>query len=118
MTLRREREVIDTLKGTGQVRRKGEVIAEASYSLSIEKGATIAKSFKGDRQTRLAHKSVSGEVTVLSGNIVPGGVKTPCGPFTLVIEDGREVDFYIDEYTVDSESCRQKCRISGAGGRL
>lgn len=119
MTLRREREVVGTLKGTGQVRRKGKVIAEASYSLSIEKGTTIAKSFKGDKQTRLAYKTVRGYVTVLNGDIVPGGsVKTPFGPFTLVMEDGREVDFYVDDCAVDPATGCQECSISGAGGRL
>ena len=119
MTLRRQSEVIETPEGSGQVFKEGKAIAEVGYRLYIEAGTTIAKSFKGDRQTHVSHKSVRGHITVLDGDLMPGGsLKIPFGPFTLVMQDGREFDFYVDDYATDLQSGRQECRISGAGSKL
>ncbi|HEY49495.1 MAG TPA: hypothetical protein G4O13_05560 [Dehalococcoidia bacterium] len=119
MTLRRQSEVIEIPEGSGQVFREGKAIAEVGYRLYIEAGTTIAKSFKGDRQTRVAHKSVRGHITVLDGDLMPGGShKTPFGPFSLAMQDGREFDFYVDDCATDPESGHQELRISGAGSKL
>ena len=119
MTLRREKEVIENPSGTGQVRKEGRGIAMVSYSLRIEKGQTTAKAFSGKKQTRVSHKSVSGEITVLDGELTAGSsIKTPLGPFNLMMQDEREFDFYIDGYKVDSKTGRQDYIISGAGSKL
>ena len=118
MTLSRGDKTIENLTGTGKVRRKGEVVARASYSLYVEVEEITARSF-GTNEARFHRRSVSGEITLLDGAMLPGDdPAVPSDSFTLVLEDGREVDFRTESCTVETDPTRQVCRIQGSGSRL
>lgn len=118
MTLSRGDKIVENLTGTGQVRGKGKVIAKAEYSLYIEAEEITARSF-GTNEARFHRRSVSGETTILDGAMLPGDDPTaPSGSFTLVLEDGREVDFRVESCTVESDPVRQVCQIQGSGNKL
>lgn len=118
MTLSRGDKLVENLTGTGQIRRKGEIIAQAGYRLYVEVEEITARSF-GQNEARFHRRSVSGEITLLDGAMLPGNdPATPSGSFTLVLEDGREVDFRVESCIVDSNPTRQICRIQGSGSKL
>ena len=120
MTLHRWETDIETPKGTGQIRRKGDVIGRADYELFIETQGITARSLPaGDKQTRFTRKLVTGQISLLDGALLPGEDPTaPGGSFTLVLEDGREVDFYVESSVIESNPHRQVCRIQGSGSKL
>jgi len=120
MTLhKRGRQLIEAPQGIGQVFNEGKKVAKVSYALFVEMLETGAKSFGIPKETRLKHKSVSGKILVLDGNIKftadAGGLS---GPFLLVLQDGREVDFFIDSRTNKTEAAREEYEIQGSGNRL
>ena len=120
MTLhKRERKVIEAPEGTGQVLREGKEVAKVSYTLFVEMFETGAKSFGIPKETRLKHKSVSGKLSVLSGNIVlaPDSAGLS-GPLILIMQDGRKVDFFIDSRSRGTNTARQEYEIQGSGSRL
>ncbi len=118
MTLSRWDRTVETLTGTGQIRRRGEIISQAGYNLRFEDEEITARSFvKGE--ARLSHKTVTGEISLPDGAVLPGkDPASPSGSFTLVLEDGREVGFRIESCDVQSNPVRQKCRIHGSGSKL
>ncbi|UCC61225.1 MAG: hypothetical protein JSV02_05245 [Dehalococcoidia bacterium] len=118
MTLSRGDKIIENLTGTGQVRRKGEIIAQACYCLYVEIEEITARSF-GQNETHFSRKNVNGEITLLDGAMLSGdNPATPSGSFTLVLKDGREVDFRVESCTVEYSPTRQVCRIHGSGNKL
>jgi hypothetical protein len=120
MTLhRRDRKVIEAPEGIGQVLQEGRVIAKVSYTLFVEMLETGAKSFGIPKETRLKHKSVTGRISVTDGNIMlaPNAAGLS-GPFLLVMQDRREVDFYIDSRSTKANPARQEYEIQGSGNRL
>ncbi len=118
MTLHRGDKVVETPKGIGQVCRKGETIAQVNYSLRVETEEIIARSF-GRNEAHFSRKSVTGEISLLDGAMLPGDNPTaPSGSFTLVMEDGREVYFYVDSCVLKSNPTRQECRVQGSGSKL
>lgn len=118
MTLHRGNKVVETLKGTGHVHRRDEAIARVSYNLRVEAEEITARSF-GENEARFSHKSVTGEISLLDSDTLPGdNPAAPSGSFTLVLEDGREVDFYVDSCVVKSNPTRQECSIRGSGNKL
>lgn len=118
MTLSRGDKLVENLTGTGQIRRKGEIIAKASYRLYVEVEEITARSF-GKNEARFHRRSVSGEISLLDGATLPGNdLTSPSGSFTLVLEDGREVDFRVESCIIESHPTRQVCRIQGSGNRL
>jgi hypothetical protein len=120
MTLhKRERKVIETPEGTGQVLREGKEVAKVSYALLVEMLETGAKSFGIPREIRLKHKSVSGKISVLSGSIIlaPDSAGL-AGPFILIMQDGRKVDFFIDSRSKRTNAAQQEYEIQGSGSRL
>jgi hypothetical protein len=118
MTLHRWGSSVEPLKRTGHVRRRDEVIAKASYDLRVEAEEITARSFvKGEG--RFIRKSVTGEISLLDSNTLPDDNPTaPSGSFTLVLEDGREVDFRVDRCVMKSNPTRQECNIQGSGNKL
>jgi hypothetical protein len=120
MTLhKRDRKVIETPEGTGQVLKGGEVIAKVSYNLSVEMLETGAKSFGIAEETRLKHKSVTGRISVTDGNIMlAADAAGLSGPYILVMQDGRKVDFFIDSHSEGTSTVRQEYEIQGSGSRL
>ena len=118
MTLSRGDKNTETLTGTGQIRRKGERIAQSGYCLNIEVEEITARSF-GKNEAHFSRRTVSGEITLLDGAMLPGDdPSSPSGSFTLVIEDGREVDFRVDSCIMESNPTRQVCIIQGSGNKL
>ncbi len=118
MTLHRGDKIVEILKGTGHVRRRGEAIARVSYNLCVEAEEITARSF-GENEAHFSRKSVTGEISLLDGDTLPGdNPADPSGSFTLVLEDGREVDFYVDSCVVKSNPTRQECSIRGSGNKL
>jgi len=120
MTLhKRDRKLIEAPEGTGQVLKEGKVIAKVSYNLFVEMLETGAKSFGISKETRLKHKSVTGKISVTDGNITladsPSGLS---GPFLLVMQDGRKIDFFIDSRSAKPNPVRQEYEIQGSGSRL
>jgi len=120
MTLhKRDRKLIEAPEGIGQVLKGGEVIAKVSYNLFVEMLETGAKSFGIPKETRLKYKSVAGKISVLDGNITladsPSGLS---GPFLLVLQDGRRVDFFIDSRSTKPDPVRQEYEIQGTGHKL
>jgi hypothetical protein len=120
MTLhKRDRKVIEAPEGTGQVLREGKEVAKVSYALLVEMLETGAKSFGIPKETRLKHKAVSGKISVLSGNIMlTADAAGLSGPFTLVMEDGRKVDFFIDGRAKGTNAAQHEYEIRGSGSRL
>jgi hypothetical protein len=120
MTLhKRDRKVIEAPEGIGQVLKDGKEVAKVSYILFVEMLETGAKSFGVSKETRLKHKSVTGKISVLDGNIIlaPNAAGLS-GPFLLVMQDGREVDFFIDSRSTKASPVRQEYEIQGSGNRL
>jgi len=120
MTLhKRGRQLIEAPQGTGQVFKEGKKVAKVSYTLFVEMLETGAKSFGIAKETRLKHKSVSGKVLVLEGNIkLTTDAAGLSGPFLLVMQDGREVDFFIDSFASKTEAALKEYEIQGSGNRL
>jgi hypothetical protein len=120
MTLhKRGRQLIEAPEGTGQVLKEGKKVAKVSYTLFIEMLETGAKSFGIPKETRLKHKSVSGKISVLDGNItLAANAAGLSGPFILVMQDGREVDFFIDSRSSRTDPAQQEYEIQGSGNRL
>jgi len=120
MTLhKRDRKLIEAPEGIGQVLREGKVIAKVSYTLFIEMLETGAKSFGIPKETRFKHKSVTGKILVLDGNItLPANAAGLAGPFLLVMRDGRKVDFFIDSRSTRTDTGRQEYEIRGSGSKL
>jgi hypothetical protein len=120
MTLhRRGRQLIEAPEGMGQVLQEGKVLAKVSYTLFVEMLETGAKSFGIPKETRLKHKSVTGRISVTDGNIMlaPNAAGLS-GPFLLVMQDRREVYFFIDSRSTKTDLARQEYEIHGSGGRL
>jgi|GEM_PF-3403660 len=120
MTLhRRDRKVIEAPQGIGQVLQEGKVIAKVSYTLFVEMLETGAKSFGIPKETRLKHKSVTGKISILDGAITfAANAAGLSGPFTLVLQDSRKVDFFIDSRSTKANPVRQEYEIQGSGNRL
>ena len=120
MTLhKRGRELIEAPQGVGQVFKEGKKVAKVSYSLFVEMLETGAKSFGIPREMRLKHKSVSGKILVLDGNIkLTADAAGLSGPFLLVLQDGREVDFFIDSRASRADVAQKEYEIQGSGNRL
>jgi hypothetical protein len=118
MTFHRWDTVDETTQGVGQVRQKGKVIADATYNLRIESEEITARSFSMN-ETRFTRKTVTGEVCLLDGTLLPDDhTAVPGGSFTLVLDDGREVDFRVKSQVVRQNPTRQECRIHGSGNRF
>jgi hypothetical protein len=120
MTLhKRDRKVIEAPEGIGQVLKDGKEVAKVSYILFVEMLETGAKSFGISKETRLKHKSVTGKISVTDGNIIlaPNAAGLS-GPFLLVMQDGRKVDFFIDSRSTKASPVRQEYGIQGSGNRL
>ena len=78
MTLRREFEVVETPQGIGEVRSKGEFVARVSYDLRVEMVDVFARSFQGEETCVAGHKLVTGEISLLEGEIaLPSGASPP-----------------------------------------
>jgi len=120
MTLhKRDRKVIEAPEGIGQVLKDGKEVAKVSYILFVEMFETGAKSFGISKETRLKHKSVTGKISVLNGNItVATSAAGLSGPFLLVMQDGRKVDFFIDSSSTQTNLVRKEYEIQGSGNRL
>lgn len=120
MTLhKRDRKLIEAPEGIGQVLKEGKVIAKVSYNLFVEMLEVGAKSFGISKETRLKHKSVTGKISVTDGNIMPAdNAAGLSGPFLLVMQDGRKVDFFIDSHATKPNPVRQEYEIQGSGSRL
>ena len=120
MTLhKRGRQLTEIPQGTGQVLQEGKEVAQVSYTLFVETLETGAKAFGIRQETRLKHKSVSGKISVLEGNItLAADAAGLSGPFILVMQDGRKVDFFIDSHSSRTDPARQEYEIQGSGNRL
>jgi len=120
MTLhRRGRQLIETLEGIGQVLIEGEAVAKVSYTLFVEMLETGAKSFGISKEIRLKHKSVTGKISVTDGNMkLAANAAGLSGPFLLIMQDGRKVDFFIDSNSTQTNPGRQEYQIQGSGNRF
>jgi hypothetical protein len=120
MTLhRRDRKVIEAPEGIGQVLQEGKVIAKVSYTLFVEMLETGAKSFGIPKEIRLKHKSVTGKISVIDGNImIAPNAAGLSGPFLLIMQDGRKVDFFIDSRSSKTNPVRQEYEIQGSGNKI
>jgi hypothetical protein len=120
MTLhRRGRQLVETPEGIGQVLQEGKVLAKVSYSLFVEILETGAKSFGIPVETRLKHKSVKGKISILNGYItLAANAAGLLGPFLLIMQDGRKVDFFIDSRSSKTDPALQEYEIQGSGTRL
>ena len=120
MTLhRRDRKVIEAPEGRGQVLKEGKAVARVSYTLFVEMLETGAKSFGIPNETRLKHKSVTGKISVTDGNItLTPNAAGLSGPFLLVMQDGRKVNFFIDSRSTRTNPVRQEYEIQGSGNKL
>jgi len=117
MTLHRWGKVEETAQGVGQVRRKGTVIASATYDLTIETEKITARSFLTDEGS-FVRKTAAGGISLLDGAVLPGDEHgNPAGSFTLVLDDGREVDFRVESWVLHPDTRHQECRIRGSVGR-
>jgi hypothetical protein len=120
MTLhKRDRKLIEAPEGRGQVLKEGKVVAEVSYTLFVEMLETGAKSFGIPKETRLKHKSVTGKISVTDGNItLAPNAAGLSGPFLLVMQDSREVYFFIDSRSTRANPVRPEYEIQGSGNKL
>ncbi len=120
MTLhRRDRQLIEAPEGRGQVLKEGKVVAKVSYTLFVEMLETGAKSFGIPRETRLKHKSVTGKISVTDGNItLAANAVGLSGPFLLIMQDKRKVDFFIDSRSTKPNTTPQEYEIQGSGNKL
>ncbi len=118
MTFHRWDTVDETVQGGGQVRHKDKVIANATYNLRVQTEEITARSFSKN-ETRFTRKTVTGEVCLLDGALLPDDdTGAPGGSFTLVLDDGREVDFRVESQVVRQNPTRQECQILGSGNRF
>jgi hypothetical protein len=118
MTFHRWDTVNETAQGVGQVRRKDKVIADATYDIRVETEEITARSFSMN-EARFMRRTVTGEVCLLDGTLLPDDdTAVPGGSFILVLDDGREVDFRVESQIVRQNPTRQKCQIHGSGNRF
>lgn len=120
MTLhKRGRQLIEALEGTGRVLKEGKEVAKVNYTLFVEMLETGAKSFGIPREIRLKHKIVTGQISVLDGYIkLAPDAAGLSGPFLLVMQDRRKVDFFIDSHGSRTDMARQEYEIQGSGNKL
>ena len=120
MTLhKRDRQLIEAPEGIGQVLKEGKEVAKVSYTLFVELLETGAKSFGISKETRLKHKSVTGKISVLDGNItLAADAAGLSGPFLLIMQDGRKVDFFIDSRPTKTNPVQQEYEIQGSGNKI
>jgi hypothetical protein len=120
MTLhRRGHKVLEKLKGTGQVLKKGKPIAKVSYDLYIEMDEVSARSFDMVNETSFRYKSVTGKIFVLEGALPRrSSPVTPSGSFTLVLQDGRKTDFYAYNCASKPNATQREYEIQGTGHKL
>jgi len=120
MTLhRRGRQLIEAPEGIGQVLQEGKVVARVSYILFVEMLETGAKSFGIPKETRLKHRSVRGKISILDESItLAANAAGLSGPFLLVLQDGRKVDFFIDSRSTKPNTTPQEYEIQGSGNKL
>jgi hypothetical protein len=87
--------------------------------LFVELLETGAKSFGISKETRLKHKSVTGKISVLDGNItLAPNAAGLSGPFLLIMQDGRKVDFFIDSRPTKTNPVQQEYEIQGSGNKI
>jgi hypothetical protein len=113
MTLSRWRKVVETPEGLGQVSRGGTVVAAVRYALRVEVEELVAKTFGGHPKAQLGQRTlVTGRISISEGD--PGhpavGV-TPAETMTLLLEDGRALDFSI----IDADAGSGEYVIEGSG---
>jgi len=79
----------------------------------VELEEIIAKTFGGKPKARLGeNKHITGRISISDGNIAIGeGTEDASDTLTLLMEDGREVDFYIVEH--DQEGSEHLIRGKG-----
>ncbi len=119
MTLhRRDYKVIETPQGVGHVLQEGRKVARVSYSLFVEMQVVGTKSFGLPIEKHLQRKSVRGKISILDGHIpLPVNPSSVSGPFTLVLQDGRKVDFYVSGSLTKPDATKE-LEIDGSGSRL
>jgi hypothetical protein len=96
VTFSRWRKPVESLEGNGRVSVRGEIAAMVHYRLDVEIEDLMAKTFSGEpkaliRQTQV----VSGTITLLEGTIDPPVADRVGASLTLLLEDGRELDFHL-----------------------
>jgi hypothetical protein len=119
MTLhRRDYKVVETPQGVGHVLQEGREVAKVSYSLFVEMQVVGTKSFGIPVEKHLQRKSVRGKISILDGYIpLAANPSSVSGPFTLVLQDGRKVDFYIPAGVTKPHAAKE-LEIEGSGSRL
>ena len=113
MTISRRREVVETLRGTGEVLRDTQVIAKTRYSLRIEKEEVYTRTFDGRDEHMLDQKFLSGCISPLDGSLEAhaGTPPTSDAALALTLEDGRQFRFEV----VEHDPVSGEYRIRGVG---
>jgi len=112
LTFSRWRKPVESLEGNGSVRVRGEVAAMVRYRLNVEVEDLVAKDFSGDPKALIKQMQVvSGTIALLEGTIDPPAADRVDASLTLLLEDGRELDFHIvrweardGEYLIQGDS--------------
>jgi hypothetical protein len=98
VTFSRWKKLLEEPKGTGQVRTEDETVDGVSFSLRVEAEELVAKTFAGKPKARLIErKTVTGRIQIPEGSALVLKHGESSGPLTLVLNDGRELDFEIVE---------------------
>ncbi len=105
---RKRRQVVETLKGRGQILRGDAEIAEVNYALDVIQQYVDASTLTGPDEVE-GMKEIRGQITVLEGerNLSTGE------SLTLVLEDARHWEFFAK--SGDPVSGRYLVTTTGSG---
>jgi len=98
MTFSRWKKLLEEPAGIGQVRTEVSMIDGVTFSLRVEVEELVAKTFGGKPKARLTErKIVTGNIQIPEGQGLMPERERSSAPFTLILNDGRELDFEIVE---------------------
>ena len=106
MTFSRWTSVIETPEGIGKVLKETESVADVKYALSVEVEELIVKTFRMQPKGLLeATNKITGKISATTGDIGSIAESSDASSlFTLLLADGREIDFsFVESEPVDGE---------------
>lgn len=106
MTFSNWTRVVEIPEGNGKVLKGAEAIADVKYSLNVEVEELIVKTFRMEPKGKVKETNkITGKISAVNGDL--GSISKSSdnsSTFTLLLADGREIDFsFIESEPIDGE---------------